>query len=343
MKKHSWIVGLFCLSIAASGFAQGYDFLVREAEQLIRSQDYEKALEAYEKAWESGEYHYSDFINAARVSALLEDADRAFGYLNRSVEAGLLMTNRLTGTEELTILQADPRWAALLASIEERIAALEASFPEAHPEDWFLDLPEPRDSGDVSVEEAVKNRRSVRSYLDAPLTLQEVSQLLWAAYGITEPLPDGPAFLRGGKRAAPSAGARYPLELYLVAKNVDGLDPGVYWYKSEAHRLVRVSEEDRWDAVSEAAFHQPHFRSAVAAIVWSAVYERNMEKYGKRGRERYVCIDLGHSGENVYLQAYALKVGTCAIGAFTDILLKQAVDMTKEEEPLYIMPLGKVE
>lgn len=175
------------------------------------------------------------------------------------------------------------------------------------------------------------------------MTMAEISQLLWAAYGITEPLPDGPAFLRGGKRAAPSAGARYPLELYLVARNVSGLAAGVYWYQSEGHRLVQLSTEDRWEALSESAFHQPHFRTAAAAIVWSAVFERNMVKYGQRGRERYVCMDLGHSGENVYLQAYALKVGTCAIGAFTDILLKQAIGMTKEEEPLYIMPVGKVE
>ncbi len=90
--------------------------------------------------------------------------------------------------------------------------------------------------------------------------------------------------------------------------------------------------------VSEASFNQDQFKTASAAIVYSAVYERTTKKYGQRGRDRYVCMDLGHSAENVYLQAYALKIGTCAIGAFTDLWLKRAVGMTREEEPPYIMP-----
>jgi SagB-type dehydrogenase family enzyme len=124
---------------------------------------------------------------------------------------------------------------------------------------------------------------------------------------------------------------------------VTGIPAGVYWYKSEVHKLVRISEEDKWNALSEAAFHQPHFKTAAVAIVYSAIFERCIVKYGQRGRERYVCMDLGHSSENVYLQAYALKVGTCAIGAFTDLWIKKAIGMTKKEEPLLILPLGKVE
>jgi SagB-type dehydrogenase family enzyme len=167
--------------------------------------------------------------------------------------------------------------------------------------------------------------------------------LLWSAYGITQPVEDGPAFLRGGLRTAPAAGALYPLELYLVARNVAGLAPAVYYYKSETHQLIAVSAEDRWEAVREAGLSQPHFDTAAAAIVYSAVFERNTSKYGTRGRERYVCMDLGHSAENVYLQAVALKIGTCAIGAFSDLALQRAVGMTRAEEPLYIMPFGKVE
>jgi SagB-type dehydrogenase family enzyme len=95
--------------------------------------------------------------------------------------------------------------------------------------------------------------------------------------------------------------------------------------------------------LKQAGLEQPHFETAAAAIVYSAVFDRNTGKYGQRGRERYVCMDLGHSAENVYLQAYALKIGTCAIGAFSDLSLKKAIGMTREEEPLYIMPFGKVE
>ena len=106
---------------------------------------------------------------------------------------------------------------------------------------------------------------------------------------------------------------------------------------------MRILEGDRRKDVSKACFDQPQFETASAAIVYSAVYERTMSKYGQRGRDRYVCMDLGHSAENVYLQAYALKIGTCAIGAFTDLWLKKAVGMTRAEEPLYVMPVGKVE
>jgi SagB-type dehydrogenase family enzyme len=152
-----------------------------------------------------------------------------------------------------------------------------------------------------------------------------------------------PPFVRGGFRAAPSAGARFPLELYLAAFNVTDLPAGIYWYQSETHKLMRIAEGDKRAEVSEASFNQDQFKTASAAIVYSAVYERTTVKYGQRGRNRYVCMDLGHSAENVYLQAYALKIGTCAIGAFTDLWLKKAFRMTRAEEPLYVMPLGKIE
>jgi SagB-type dehydrogenase family enzyme len=215
--------------------------------------------------------------------------------------------------------------------------------PGSHAGAALVQLPEPRLDGETSLEEALAGRRSVRAYTDTALTLEEISQLLWAAYGVTMPVEQGPEFLRGGLRTAPSAGARYPLEVYLVARAVTGLDPGVYRYESGEHRLLALSIEDRWQALSDAGFNQPHFETAAAAIVYSAVYGRTTEAYGTRGAERYVCMDLGHSAENVYLQAYALGIGTCAIGAFDDDALKQAVDMSAEEVPLYIMPLGKTD
>jgi SagB-type dehydrogenase family enzyme len=157
------------------------------------------------------------------------------------------------------------------------------------------------------------------------------------------PVENGPEFLRGGLRAAPSAGALYPLELYVVARNVEGLAPGIYWYRSESHKLACITEDDRWEEITEACLNQSHFETAAAAIVYSAVFERTTLKYGQRGRERYVCMDLGHSAENVYLQAHALGLGTCAIGAFDDVGLKQAIGMTRQEEPLYVMPVGRME
>jgi SagB-type dehydrogenase family enzyme len=307
------------------------------------AEEYKEALRLFAEAFQDTEGHYADYYNAACAAALAGDLETGFVYLNKATEGGLIEKEWLETDSDLESLRSDERWEDLLAALDAKLEALLSSFPEGHPEETGLDLPEPRLESDVSVEEALKNRRSIRTYKDTALTLLEISQLLWSAYGISQPVEDAPDFLRGGLRTAPSAGARYPLELYLVARNVKDLPQGIYWYKSETHQLVCISEEDRWEALSEAGLQQSHFQTAAAAIVYSAVFERNMEKYGERGRERYVCMDLGHSAENVYLQAYALKIGTCAIGAFSDMGLKLAVGMTRPEEPLYIMPIGKVE
>jgi SagB-type dehydrogenase family enzyme len=202
-------------------------------------------------------------------------------------------------------------------------------------------LPQPDGDGKYPVEKALAERRSVRTYSSEPLSLAEVSQLLWAAYGVTQPLPGIPE-LGGGFRAAPSAGALYPLELYLVAGAVTGLEPGIYRYRPARHDLILVLTGDRRRPLLFAALGQTMVRDAPASLVYSAVFSRNMGKYGQRGRRRYVCMDLGHSAENVYLQCGSLGLGTCGIGAFHDDALRLVVRMPEEEEPLYIMPVGRV-
>lgn len=204
-----------------------------------------------------------------------------------------------------------------------------------------VQLPQPKRTGSVSVEEALQGRRSVRTYRKAPLTLADVSQLLWAAYGITRKMDNAPAFLRGGLKTAPSAGALYPLEIYLAAGAVSNLPPGIYKYVPETHALIPLVAGDRRDALCTAALNQRMIREAPISLIYSAIFERTTRKYGRRGRQRYVCMDLGHSGQNVYLQAYALGLGTCAVGAFDDSSVKKIVGMTAEEEPLYIMPVGR--
>lgn len=201
-----------------------------------------------------------------------------------------------------------------------------------------IKLPDPSLTGTMSVNEALLKRRSVREYKDTCLTLQEVSQLLWAAYGIS----DSVSWNGYGLHTAPSAGALYPLELYLVAGNVAGLPTGIYKYHPKRHYLILIESGDKRSVLCEAALKQDIVKSAPAIIVYSAVFSRNTDKYGDRGRERYVCMDLGHSGENVYLQATAMGIGTCAIGAFTDKDVSKVIGMPEAEEPLYIMPLGKL-
>ncbi|MBC7188267.1 MAG: SagB/ThcOx family dehydrogenase [Calditrichaeota bacterium] len=203
-----------------------------------------------------------------------------------------------------------------------------------------ISLPAPRLDGDCSVEKALSKRRSVRSYRAEPLTINELGQLLWAAYGITKEMPL-PAFLRGGLRTAPSAGALYPLEIYAVVGEVTGLAPGIYRYESEGHALRKIASGDSRKELAHAAWEQSFIAKAPVVLVYSGVFARTTGKYGERGRARYVCMDLGHSAQNVYLQAEALGLGTCAVGAFDDEAVRKVMGLKSEEEPLYIMPVGK--
>ena len=195
-------------------------------------------------------------------------------------------------------------------------------------------LPSPKHRGKVSVEEAIFRRRSTRRYKDEPLTLKEVSQLLWAAGGKTI---DG---ITGATRAYPSAGGIYPLEVYLVAGNVEGLADGIYHYQWQDHTINLIKEGDlRWQLM-RAALSQRMVGNAPISLVFTAVYSRTTRRYGKRGEIRYVPMDMGGAGQNVYLQAEALGLGTVTIGAFSDGAVKQVLGV-KDEEPLYIMPVGR--
>lgn len=200
-------------------------------------------------------------------------------------------------------------------------------------------LPSPRIKGEISLEETFSKRRSHRSYTNQVISAEDLSQILWAAYGITKPL-DHPRAM-GGLRTAPSAGSTYPLNIYVLVGNVRDIEPGVYKYVSDGHKIIRVNEKDVRADLCAAALNQEMIKDAPVCMFYSATYERTTKIYGTRGSERYVCIDLGHSAENVYLQAEALHLGTCAIGAFTDDAVKKVMQLPEEETPLYIMPIGR--
>jgi SagB-type dehydrogenase family enzyme len=196
----------------------------------------------------------------------------------------------------------------------------------------MIRLPEPVLDSNTSIESAIRKRRSVRSFKEGPLTLAEVSQLLWAAQGITS---------QQGLRTAPSAGALYPLEVYLVAGNVDGLPAGVYHYRPMKHELVRVIAGDKRTELCTAALGQSSVRNAAAVIVFTAVYERTTVKYGERGMQ-YVHMEIGHAAQNVALQAVPLNLGTVVIGAFHDSEMRRVLKMPDREQPLYVMPVGRM-
>jgi SagB-type dehydrogenase family enzyme len=195
-----------------------------------------------------------------------------------------------------------------------------------------IKLPEIVQESDTSIEKALLKRRSVRSYKDSPLTLAEVSQLLWAAQGITSPR---------GLRTAPSAGALYPLEIYVIAGNVNDLPDGIYNYRPLKHELVTIVKGDKRNELCNAARGQSSIRTAAAVIVFSAVYERITMKYGNRGI-KYVHIETGHAAQNVFLQAVSLNLGTVVIGAFFDDVVTEVLTMPDGEQPLYIMPVGRM-
>ena len=199
-------------------------------------------------------------------------------------------------------------------------------------------LPVPKTDGHTSVEKALTNRRSHRDFQNKALSPDQLAQLLWAAYGISSPKPEHSAS-RSGLRTAPSAGARYPLEIYAIIGNVEGMEPGVYRYIAEDHKIVCTVDKDIRNELCEAALGQSMLKTAPASIFYGAVFDRMTARYGERG-QRYVYMDLGHSAQNIYLQAESLQLGTCAIGAFRDSIIKQVLQLPANEEPLYIMPIG---
>ncbi len=214
------------------------------------------------------------------------------------------------------------------------IGAVRYEFPSEAVEagELVVKLPEPMLEGRMSLEEAIYRRRSIRSYLKEPLTLQEVGQLLWAAQGVT--------YQEKGFRSAPSAGATYPLVIYLSVRagGVEGLAPGIYMYEPLGHRLYLVKSGDFSVELAEAALDQRWVREAPVCIVVAANFERTVSVYGERG-VRYVYMEAGHVGQNIYLQATALGLGTVAVGAFHDDEVKRIVGCP--EDPIYLFPVGR--
>ena len=193
-----------------------------------------------------------------------------------------------------------------------------------------ISLPRPRYQSRTSIEQAISRRRSMRDFRDRPLVLSELSQLLWAAQGITH---------RSGYRAAPSAGALYPLDVYVLSGNITGIDVGTYKYLPHEHSLLHYASGDKRMVLRQAALDQPAVSGAAAVFVICGVYERTTGTYGKRGN-RYVHMEAGHAAQNVYLQAVSLQLGTVVLGAFDDKQVKEVLSL-REEQPLYLMPVGK--
>jgi SagB-type dehydrogenase family enzyme len=201
-----------------------------------------------------------------------------------------------------------------------------------------VELPSPETTGPMSVEEAIAQRRSVRNYTDEPLSLQDLSQLLWAAQGITDPVQK--------LRAAPSAGATYPLEVYVVVgtDGVTELTEGVYRYDPFEHKLENILEGDIRSDLADAALGQIWIREAPVNIVIATDYVSTAQRYephwGIERVHRFVHMEAGHVGQNLYLQAEARGLGMVVVGAFYDGQVQTLLGLPANKTPLYIIPIG---
>jgi SagB-type dehydrogenase family enzyme len=206
----------------------------------------------------------------------------------------------------------------------------------------IIKLPSPQLKGEVSLEETILRRRSVRRYRREPLQLSQLSQILWSAQGITG---------TRGFKAAPSAGATYPLEIFVFVgkQGVIASEPkqapkelqaGIYHYEADSHSLSLHKPADLRPNLARAALDQEFIIDAPVDIVICALYHRTSYRYGRRG-ERYVHIEVGHVGENIHLQAVALGLATVEVGAFHDEEVREVLEVEEQIKPLYIMPVGK--
>jgi SagB-type dehydrogenase family enzyme len=196
-------------------------------------------------------------------------------------------------------------------------------------------LPEPALRG-LSLEEAIGARRSVRTYSEDSLSIEELSQILFAAQGITG--------RRGGHglRAAPSAGGTYPLEVYAFVSRIEGLAPGIYHYSPEGHTIDLVKAGPYGKSLAGVCLGQSMPEEAALSVVLAAVPERTVSRYGERGI-RYVHMEAGHVSQNICLECASLGLGAVPIGAFDDGQLDRLIGIDGEEEiSLYVNSIGRI-
>lgn len=192
-------------------------------------------------------------------------------------------------------------------------------------------LPPPRSTGDRSFEEVLNKRRSIREFADPSPSAENIGQLAWAAQGITDD--------KKGLRVAPSAGAIYPMEVYLLVSGIADIPDGIYLYRNRDHSLQLIAEGDLRRELYSAALSQDAIIKSPVVMVLTGDLHRTEQQYGQRAL-RYLFLEAGHMAQNVYLQATAMDIGTVVIGSFVDQGVRQVLQIDKNEIPLYIMPVG---
>jgi SagB-type dehydrogenase family enzyme len=191
----------------------------------------------------------------------------------------------------------------------------------------YIKLPEPDTKGGETLNSVIEERRSIRNYQDGELSLEEVSQLLWAGNGITD--------RKWGFRSAPSAGALYPVDIYVFN------DAGIYRYEPDGHFLKILSEEDSREELYLASLRQSSVKQADTVFVLVGFVKRTSAKYGDRAL-RYVFIEAGHICQNILLEVVNLQLGAVPIGAFEDDKIRKILSLDEDAIPIYVIPVGKI-
>lgn len=203
----------------------------------------------------------------------------------------------------------------------------------------IIDLPKPNEINDkaLGLREAIDSRRSVRTYSDKPLNLEELSYLLWCVQGVKEVIQNHATL-----RTVPSAGARHAFEVYILVNNVENLENGLYRFLAVKHKLIEVKQDKNLaDRISDACLDQSFIKSSAVTIFWAAVSYRMKWRYGERGY-RYLFLDAGHSCQNLYLVAGSIGCGVCGIAAFSDDELNSVLELDGEEQfVVYLATVGK--
>jgi SagB-type dehydrogenase family enzyme len=186
-----------------------------------------------------------------------------------------------------------------------------------------INLPNPILRGEKSIEECIYERESVRNYREKEIEIEKISQILWATQG-----------KKGEKRTVPSAGATYPLEIYVTLRN-----KGFFHYNIKKHSLELINNTSLIKELTRASLDQYFIAEAYLNVIICAEFSRTTFRYGQRGI-RYVLIEVGHCAQNIHLEAVALGLASVPIGAFDDERVKEVLNLPKKIEPLYIIPIG---
>lgn len=192
----------------------------------------------------------------------------------------------------------------------------------------IIKLPPFSTKGNISLEEAILKRRSIRSFKEDELSLNEISQILWSAQGITKKTD----YIN--LRSAPSAGAIYPITVFVVKKD------GVFEYLPEEHSLKPITQKDIRTELSKASLNQRFIEKAPLSLILCADYSKITKKYANRGIQ-YAHIEVGHIAQNINLQAVALGLGSVCVGAFEDEKVSKVAFLPSSCRPIYIIPIGK--